>query len=212
MGHNVSRNVDCRELEESTRRLWDYETLGIREDDEVLEALKDATLFNGKRYEVSLPWKEGHGPLPSNYQNSMKRLKGQLERLKNDTEILDTYDAIIKEQEEAGIIERVARLDPSEKILYLPHHAVVRKDSKTTKVRVVYDASSKEGKGGVSLNDCLHVGPALSPLLYDILIRFREKRVALVGDIEKAFLNIVVKERDRDCLRFLWVKSVDSEQ
>ncbi|KAL9955950.1 hypothetical protein ACROYT_G037357 [Oculina patagonica] len=97
-------------------------------------------------------------------------------------------------------------------IHYLPHHAVVRKDAKTTKVRVVYDASSKEGKGGVSLNDCLHVGPALSPLLFDILIRFREKRVALVGDIEKEFLNIVVNERDRDCLRFLWVKSVDSEQ
>ena len=108
MGHNVSRNVDCRELEESARKLWDYKTIGIREDDEVHEALKDAILFNGKRYEVSLPWKEGHGTLPSNYQNSMKRLKGQLERLKSDTEILDTYDAIIKEQEEAGIIERVA--------------------------------------------------------------------------------------------------------
>ena len=213
MGHNVSRNVDCRDLEESARKLWDYETLGIREDDEVHEALKDAILFNGKRYEVSLPWKkEGHGPLPCNYQNSIKRLKGQLERLKSDTEILDTYDAIIKEQEEAGIIERVAELEPCEKIHYLEHHTVVRKDAKTTKVRVVYDASSKKGKGGVSLNDCLHVGPALSPLLYDILIRVREKRVALVGDIEKAFLNIVVNERDRDRLRFLWVKSVDSEQ
>ena len=64
----------------------------------------------------------------------------------------------------------------------------------------------------MSHNDCLHVGPALSPLLYDILIRFREKRVALVGDIEKAFLNIAVNKRDRDFLRCLWVKSVDSKQ
>lgn len=48
--------------------------------------------------------------------------------------------------------------------------------------------------------------------MFDILIRFREKRVALVGDIEKAFVNIVVNERDRDCLRFLWVKGVDSER
>lgn len=58
----------------------------------------------------------------------------------------------------------------------------------------------------------LFVGPALSPLLYDILIRLREKRVALVGDIEKAFLNVEVKLRDRDCLRFLWVNNVDGEQ
>ena len=54
MGHNVLRNVDCRELEDSSRKLWDYETLGIR-DDEVHEALKDAIFYNGKRYQVSLP-------------------------------------------------------------------------------------------------------------------------------------------------------------
>ena len=177
-----------------------------------IKTLKDAIVFNGNRYEVSLPWKQGHGPLPTNYHNSLRRLKGQLGRLKGDPTVLNAYDGIIKEQEEVGIIERVAELETHEQVHYLPHHAVIRKDAKTTKVRVVYDASSKEGKGGVSLNDCLHVGPALSLLLYEILIRFREKRVALVGDIEKAFLNIVVNKRDKDCLRFLWVNGVDSEQ
>lgn len=125
---------------------------------------------------------------------------------------MTAYDAIIKEQAEVGIIERVLELETPDKVHYLPHHAVIRNEAKTTKIRVVYDASSKEGKRGVSLNNCLHVGPALSPLLYDILIRFREKRVAVVGDIEKAFLNVEVKSRDRDCLRFLWVNNVDSDQ
>ena len=133
-------------------------------------------------------------------------------RLKDNPDILKTYDAIIREQEENGIIERVVELDAADRVHYLPHHAVIRKDAKMTKVRIVYDASAKEGKRGVSLNDCLHVGPALSPLLYNILIRFRERHVALVGDIEKAFLNIMVNECDRDCLRFLWVTSVDSER
>ena len=82
----------------------------------------------------------------------------------------------------------------------------------TTKVRVVYDASSKECKSGTSLNDCLHVGPSLNPLLYSILIRFRENRIALVGDIEKAFLNVEVDEAYRDCLRFLWVKDIESDK
>ena len=54
----------------------------------------------------------------------------------------------------------------------------------------------------------MHNGPSLTPLLFDILIRFREKRVALIGDIEKAFLNIEVDKEDRDFLRFLWFDDV----
>ena len=64
----------------------------------------------------------------------------------------------------------------------------------------------------MSLYDCLHVGQASTPLLFDISIRFREKSIALVGDIEKAFLNIEVEERDRDCLRFLWVEDINSKE
>jgi hypothetical protein len=51
----------------------------------------------------------------------------------------------------------------------------------------------------------------LNPLLFDILVRFRENKVALVGDIEKAFLNIEVDPGDRDCLRFLWVDDYKKE-
>lgn len=203
------------EMIENQKNAWPnsgLQTLGILEDNEVHEGLKNAIIFNGERYVVSLPWKEGIGPLPRNQENSMKRLKGQMERLKENPDILKTYDAIIREQEENGIIERVAELDAADRVHYLPHHAVIRKNAKTTKVRIEYDACSKEGKHGVSLNDCLHVGPALSPLFYAISIQFQEKCVALVGDIGKAFLNIVVNKRDRDCLRFLWVTSVDSER
>jgi len=71
---------------------------------------------------------------------------------------LNAYDTIIKEQAEVSIIERVLELETPDKVHYLPHHVVIRNGAKTTKIRVVYDASSKEGKRGVSLNDCLHVG------------------------------------------------------
>lgn len=93
----------------------------------------------------------------------------------------------------------------------MPHQAVIRKDAETTKIRIVYDASAKESKNGTSLNNCLHTGPSLNPLLFDILVRFRENKVALIGDIEKAFLNIEVDPGDRDCLRFLWVDDYKKE-
>ena len=135
-------------------------------------------------------------------------MKGQIKRLKREPEVLEEYDSIIKDQLRSGVIERVAKLEGACKVHYLPHQAVIRKDPETTKLRIVYDASAKEGKNGISLNDCLHTGPSLNPLLFGILVRFRENRVALVGDIEKAFLNISVDESDRDCLRFLWVDDV----
>lgn len=56
--------------------------------------------------EVGLPWKGGHGPLPTNFWNSLKRHKGQIERLKNDLDILKVYDVVIKEQAMLGIVER----------------------------------------------------------------------------------------------------------
>lgn len=55
-------------------------------------------------------------------------------------------------------------------------------------------------------NACLHVGLLLNPLLYEILLRFRENRIVPVGDIEKAFLNVGIDRRERDCLRFLWLE------
>ena len=137
-----------------------------------------------------------------------------MRKLKKDPHLLKEYDLVIQEQLRNGVIETVSDLEVPEigRTHYLPHHAFVRRDAKTTKLRVVYDASSRADGKGPSLNDCLHVGPSLSQLLFDILLRFRCNRSALIADIEKAFLNIEVDESDRDCLRFLWVDDLQKEE
>ena len=199
-------------IDEQVNKLWDLDSLGIRPNDDVHEALIDDIVFTGERYSVSLPWKAGCGPLPLNYNNCVARLKSQVRKLKQDPKILCEYDRIISEQLETGIISRVTEMEDPEKVSYLPHSAVVRENAETTKVRVVYDASCKDKNTGTSLNDCLHVGPSLTPLIFDILLRFRDARVALVGDIAKAFLNIEVNPADRDCLRFLWLDDINAEE
>ena len=90
---------------------------------------------------------------------------------------------------------------------FLPHRPVIRQNAESTKLRVVYDASAKS-KSGYSLNDCLEKGPSLQNKLWDILIRTRFRSVVLCADIEKAFLEIRIKEKERESLKFYWVENL----
>ena len=92
-----------------------------------------------------------------------------------------------------------------------PHHAVIKNERDTTKTRIVFEQSSKIGNHP-SLNDFLHSGPCLLPLIFDILLRFRIRDVALVADIKQAFLHIEIEEGDRDFLRFLWMENISEKQ
>ena len=53
----------------------------------------------------------------------------------------------------------------------------------------MFDASVKV-EDNPSLNDKLYKGPCLLPKLFDLLLVFRAKPIALTGDIENAFLQI----------------------
>ena len=105
----------------------------------------------------------------------------------------------------AGIVEEIPpnELICFDPVFYMPHRPVVRESSLITKVRPVFDCSAK-GYNNVSLNDCLETGPCLLSNLTEILIRFRRWRVAVIADIEKAFLQIEVNEQDCNVHRFLW--------
>ena len=70
----------------------------------------------------------------------------------------------------------------------------------------MYDASAK--RSGSSLNDCLYSGPPLTPMIFDVMARFRVHKVAPTADIEKAFLNVAIAPEHRDYLRFLWVNDI----
>ena len=84
--------------------MWDLETLGIREGDEIHQEFTENIAFNGQRYSVKLPWKEGHDRLPSNYANSLSRMRSQVRKLRKEPEVLQEYDSIIREQLSSGII------------------------------------------------------------------------------------------------------------
>ena len=203
-----------RQLDKQLKKFWELESLGIVDRECTIgDQFSEVIKFQNGRYEVPLPWKDPTTHIPDNYQLSLKRLYSLLKRLKESPEKLQQYDQVIKEQLRLGIVEPVVNSEEDEmkgrRIHYLPHHGVIRKDKNTTKVRVVYDASARTN--GPSLNDCLHVGPKHNQRIFDILLRFRTKKVALVADVEKAFLMIAVEREDRDVLRFLWVTDINKD-
>ena len=70
--------------------------------------------------------------------------------------MLCIVEQILEEQLSTGILERFAAEKDNEKkkkVRYLPHHAVIRRDRETTKLRNVYDDSAKHAECTHSLND-----------------------------------------------------------
>ncbi|GFW74752.1 integrase catalytic domain-containing protein [Trichonephila clavipes] len=85
---------------------------------------------------------------------------------------------------------------------YLPHHAVLR-DSSTTKLRVVFDASAKS-TSGYSLNDILMVGPRVQRDVNPILLSFRTFQIAVCAYLESMFRQIRISSEDTNWQRILW--------
>ena len=153
-------------------------------------------------YETGLPWKPNHPPLPTNGMGSRRRLENLVKRLKSSERYHD-YDAIIQQQLDEGVIE-VAPVEATGTEFYIPHKAVVKNSAESTKLRIVYDALAKESRTSPSMNDCLNPGPSLQNHLWSILVRSRFLPVLLTRDLEKAFLQVRIKESERDALRFHW--------
>ena len=172
-------------IQEVLRKFWEIESIGIVETSHnSTKNFLSHIQFQDGRYEVSLPWQEGHFELPTHYSLSLNRLQYLQHRLIKDPELLTEYNRIIQEQRQKGIIEPVEVTQPENlnssslnhdgnPIHYIPHHAVIRRERATTKIRIVYDGSAKLGNSELSINECLQTGPNLVPNLFDVLVRFR---------------------------------------
>ena len=227
-GNNITKscvftNVDrVNERKPDLEDFWNVESIGVLDNpnstnDEIAkENFKQTVRFEEGRYQVTWPWKDSDPDLPLNRELALGRLRSNVKRMKDKPELINTYDKIIQDQLEKGVIEKVDETVADGPRHYLPHHAVINPLKPTTKLRIVYDASAKSRKDNKSLNESLYRGPVLLNDLCGLLLRFRLNTVAIVADIEKAFLQIGLQPSERDVTRFLWLKdtsrvNVDSD-
>lgn len=92
----------------------------------------------------------------------------------------------------------------------IPHLAVIRESSLTTKVRTVYDASAFTSNG-FSLNARMHIGPALLADLWTVYLRWRVGEYAITSDIEKMYRQFWVHSDDSKFQQILWRESPELE-
>lgn len=188
---NSAHFKEDNKLVEALKQFWETETIGILDDanQDTTEFFLPSINFADSRYEIELPWKESNFNIPTHLSLCENRLRALQRRLRSQPQLLQEYDKIIQEQLRLGIVELVSDVKGNSTsgrrvIHYLPHHGVVRKDSQTTKLRIVYDGSAKDRGDLYSLNDHLQKGPNYIPKLFDILVRFRWNCIAVTANIE----------------------------
>ncbi|XP_011495121.1 PREDICTED: uncharacterized protein LOC105360044 [Ceratosolen solmsi marchali] len=115
------------------------------------------------------------------------------------------------EYEKLNHMRRLSENHPfNHKTYYLPHHGVLKPDSTTTKLRVVFNASSPSSSGR-SLNDIMHTGANLNPDILGVLIWIRRHTHLFSTDITKMYRQILVHQDDWDLQRILCMDEQGNE-
>jgi len=109
----------------------------------------------------------------------------------------------MQEYEDLGHMNQtIEDASSAEEWCYLPHHAVFKSSSSTTRTRIVFDGSC-HSSNGLSLNDTLLVGPTVQQDLYSIVLRFRTYQIAFIADIAKMYHQVRMHQDDRKLQQIL---------
>ena len=150
-------------LSEKIESFWQLESVGIREEEStVLVDFHNTIENNGKRYIAKLPWNGNEEFLKDHRRLAMTMLETTTKSViaKNR---LKEYDEVLQEQVRTVILEEVPEeeIETNKRCHYTPHHAFLREDKATTKLRVVLDGAASSSRLDFSINDCLSKGTNL---------------------------------------------------
>ena len=171
-------------------------------DEEIAyEFVKDKFTFDNGRPLTAIPFNDKEKRLENNLPVAIKRLgstQAKLEKMNMTQEFDDKIEDLLKKD----YIEEVKDPQPQKgPKTYLPISVVIKKDRTTTKMRNCLDASAEYK--GLSLNNAIRPGPNLQEDMINVMIRFRAKKKAISMDVSEMFPQLIVREQDRDRLRFL---------
>lgn len=127
---------------------------------------------NGDRYKVRLPQKEV-ARMKDNKKLAIRILIQVSRRLQKDSVPRGRKNSVMKEYFTSGVAELVTSNESEQVSYYIPYQAVIREDRLTTKVEILFDASSSV-KPRMSLNENLEAGENLNPAILALIMNFRK--------------------------------------
>lgn len=178
---------------------------------------KETTILKDKKFQVNLPLKisldEVKDTLGNSFDFALYRFLSLERKLHKNPKLLSDYDKFISEYVQLGHGHYVEfnSLDFKDKPLYfMPHHAVYNENSKSTKTRVVFDASMQTDKKR-SLNDLLLNGAPVQKELFDIMLLFRLGDYTFTTDIRRMFRCVNVNPEHSVLQNILWRNNVNDK-
>ncbi|XP_055706055.1 uncharacterized protein LOC129803485 [Phlebotomus papatasi] len=200
-------------LHTNMEKFWNIEEVGdgqrllSPEEQKCENHFKLHTTRNGEgRFIVNLPIHGDLNRLGNSREVAEKRFRCTEQRLQKNNQLYEHYRDFMREYESLGHMRLLPEGYTSPRpAVYLCHHPVI-KDSTSTPVRVVFDASAKTSSGE-SLNSVLMVGGKTQEDIFDILLRYRQHNVVLRADVQKMYRQIEVCDADQNMQRILWRES-----
>ena len=202
--HVCCKATTKKDLNNSLRAFWVIEEPPSNisnlspEEQSAVEQFPDSVSHNSeRRYIVALPCRDSAPPLGASRPQAMRRFQQNWTSLTKRGRWED-FQRAVAEYGELGHAEPVPLQDlskPPEESYYMPMHGVVKETSTTTKLRVVFDASTQITTD-YSLNSTVLPELSLYPLLSDILIRFRTHSIGISSDISKIFREIQLQPQE----------------
>ncbi|XP_075158166.1 uncharacterized protein LOC142231444 [Haematobia irritans] len=203
-------------LSDALKRFWEIEEVPaapeISESEKFCEDFYATTTTRDDdgRYVVRLPFRKEF-PESISLGSSRFTALGQYTRMERtllkDPDMQDQYNSVLQEYITLNHMEETSSQEICAQgkfySFYLPHHAVFRPEHKSTKVRIVFNASRKS-KSGFSLNDVLYTGPTLQNDLIFTILNWRKYKYVCSGDIQKMYRQIKIHPDDRAYQRILF--------
>lgn len=207
----ISTNDEHNEILD-LKKFWEIEevhsTRTMTPEEETCEKIYQQNVHrnNEGKFIVKIPFKNGeNGPegLGSSRNQCMARYIQLENRFSKDKKLKEEYSRVIQEYITLGHLVPAEKRPEHEKLYFIPHHAVLKPDSLTTKLRVVFDASAKTSTGR-SLNDCMYVGKKQQRDLIEILIQWRLYKIVFKADITKMYRQIHIDKDDQRYHTIFW--------